>query len=72
MSNKCHVIVRNSKGEIIREYDEESGKQLVPDKEIELSHKNSYLCGGGYRKRKVIYDKYEKPYPFDLKESLKK
>ena len=54
MSNKCHVIVRNSKGEIIREYDEESGKQLVPDKEIELSHKNSYLCGGGYRKRSHI------------------
>lgn len=72
MSNKCHVIVRNSKGEIIREYDEESGKQLVPDKEKELAHRYSYLCGGGYRKRKVIYDKYEKPYPFDLKESLKK
>lgn len=56
--SKCHTVVRNKKGEIIREYDQESEQKYIPKNDPEVAQGHHQLCGGGYRKRKIIYDKH--------------
>ena len=57
IKGKCHVVVRNKKGEIVREYEQESEQKIIEYK-IPNTQGRVYVQGG-YRKRKYIYDRYD-------------
>lgn len=53
----CHCTVRNAKGEIIREYDQDSVQTVTKLSNVSIQGKQ--WIKGGYRKRKYIYDRYD-------------
>lgn len=57
IKGKCHVVVKNKQGEIVREYDQESEQKInEPERNVQTLRR---WCNGGYRKRKIIYDRYD-------------